>query len=405
MGIETYMEFTPNNLLILANIILIFIAFLLLIGLRKSKKKPETSVAIQPKKEKISELSGISDIKPEEFKSQKFDLKKDVLSAPTPPETVSRQGIESLSTAMKALVEPLLKPEDVEVTKAEGEISEVHDNSMLKHTDKLEEVESKVLEIDEFELEDELPEMFESPSELEIPPPVKEEEKIAEKPVEAPSITPEPEVKPHVKEKEIPPQELTLPLELSTMTEKVVEKTAEVVEVPPEPEKPSVVTAVDKLVEAFTKPPEPEITKTAVEEEKVAEAPSTTNEPEFKVFKFDMEEEKKPEVVEAPTEPEFKLFKFEKEPEAVTAPPEVKLFPFDKEEKKPEAIAAPPEVKLFPLDMEEKKPEVIAVPASPDVLTAETTEKPATAAVTESPPGEPSVPEHGEKKAKRKSLF
>ncbi len=428
MGIETLIGelISPNNLLILANIILIFIAFLLLIGLRKSRKKPETSVKpdIQPKKEKESELSGIADIKPEEFIAEKFEQKKDVLAAATPPESAPRQGIESFSTAMKALVEPLMKPEDAKVPEAAVEARKVPEKSAFIEPEKYEEPGPEVMEIDEFELEDELPEIFEAPSELEIPLPVKEEDKPAEKPDVSP---PEPEVKPPVKEEEIPPEEFTLPLELfSKKPEKVVEKAEEVVEA--EPEIPPIVTEMDKLVEAFTAPPELEITKQAVEEvksEEVVEAP-----PESDIIKPVVEKEKVPEAPIPPHAPELETFKHEAEeekaPEAVTAPPEIKLFSFDSKEKKPEVIAAPPEpeiikpvveeekvpeapipppapeLKIFKHEAEEeKKPE--AMPATPEILTAEKTEEPAT--VTEGLSGEPAAPEPKEKKAKRKSLF
>ncbi len=64
------MELTPRELLLLiANFILIVIAVFLFLQLRKTEKKSE------PKKVEHPDLKGIADLKPEEFRPERFDLK------------------------------------------------------------------------------------------------------------------------------------------------------------------------------------------------------------------------------------------------------------------------------------------------------------------------------------------
>jgi len=64
-------------------------SFLLLIGLRKSKKNSQTSADPGQQKERKNELSGLLISKPEEFKAQKFEHKKDVLTIKhSPPVTL-----------------------------------------------------------------------------------------------------------------------------------------------------------------------------------------------------------------------------------------------------------------------------------------------------------------------------
>ena len=89
---------SQENLLILANLVLIIIAVFLLIRLRIANKKNE------PEKEKKTELAGIADIKPGDFKLDRLDLNKEILQQEKPgiiedteelpenPDTISING-------------------------------------------------------------------------------------------------------------------------------------------------------------------------------------------------------------------------------------------------------------------------------------------------------------------------
>jgi hypothetical protein len=67
-------DLTLENSLIVANLILIIIAVFLLIPLRIANKKNKHE------KEKQTELAGIADIKPEDFKLYRLDLNKEILA-------------------------------------------------------------------------------------------------------------------------------------------------------------------------------------------------------------------------------------------------------------------------------------------------------------------------------------
>jgi hypothetical protein len=215
MNLIESMDITSsNNLLIIANIVLIICAIFLLVKVRKSivKHEEEFEPGAYLKKEKETDLTGIADIKPEEFNPERFDLKKDFFTPATPPKTIP---VEMGSTAMKA---PATLSLDAVVNDA------------------------GILETDELEFEDELPEEFalfqvDSP---EIPQPVKQEEKAEEEFVVPPELKlfsledkkkpeentapPTPEVKtmPPVKEEVKPIVKLAAPpaLKLFTLAEK-----------------------------------------------------------------------------------------------------------------------------------------------------------------------------------------
>lgn len=188
MGIETIfngLEFTNFTiLLILMNIVLIIIAIFFLIRLRRTKNKAERKAENdkQPKKEKTGELTGIADIKPEEFNLGRLGLNKDFLATPKPPET--KPVIAGTADTNQALnISGIQQKIEPVVTEAAVEAKEVP-ASPVKQPE-LTEVTPEVTEIDE--LEDELPEEFTvfHVRKLEIPqpdePPVISPEKTEEK--------------------------------------------------------------------------------------------------------------------------------------------------------------------------------------------------------------------------------
>ncbi|MBU4075743.1 MAG: hypothetical protein KKI06_03385 [Euryarchaeota archaeon] len=350
MGIETYIEgidfASPNNLLIIANVILIIIAFFLLIRLRISKKKREAKAEpeIQPKKETKGELAGIAEIKPEDFRPERFDIKSDFFAPAKPSIEVPITATETVGATSEAQEKPWMRPEEEQVPEPTEETREVP--------------EAEAPESDE--LEDELPEEFVVPRirKLNIPTLVAEKEKLEEKP----AVSPEPELAPtEIEEKAL--EEVTLPLELGmTTSDKEEEKPEEEVTLPLKLDITMLETEEKKeelKEEAVTIPQEPEIT-----------AP-----PELNLFTLEMDEKKPEDKVEVPV-PEFKEpeKKEEIKEEAVTVPHE------------PE-ITAPHDVKLFNFGMEEKKPEEKAEVPAPEVKEPEKKE------------------EVKEKKSKRKSLF
>jgi len=153
MNLIESMDITSqNNILIITNIVLIILAIFLLVKLRKSivKNEEEFEPGAYLKKEKETDLTGIADIKPEEFNPERFDLKKDFFTPATPTKTIP---VEMGSTAIKA---PATLSLDAVVNDA------------------------GILETDE--LEDELPEEFilSQVDNTEIPQPVKQEEKAEE---------------------------------------------------------------------------------------------------------------------------------------------------------------------------------------------------------------------------------
>lgn len=80
MNLMEILDITSTNiLLIIANIVLIILAVFLLFKLKKSNVKPEEEFehGAYLKKESETDLTGIADIKPEEFNPERFDIKKD----------------------------------------------------------------------------------------------------------------------------------------------------------------------------------------------------------------------------------------------------------------------------------------------------------------------------------------
>lgn len=262
---------STNTLLIIANIVLIILAVFLLVKLRKSIDKHEEK--FEPgdylKKENETDLTGIADIKPEEFNPERFDLKKDFFTLATTPKTTP---MEMGNSAIQA---PATLSLDAAGTDA------------------------GLLKTDELELEDELLEEFDlsqvdSP---EIPQPVKQEEK-------------------HEEEFVVPPEpEITVP---ETEEEKPIEKFI----APPEPEIMVPETEEEMPEEEFVVPLEPKITVP----EKVEEIPKEkiSAPPELKLFSLD--DMKKPEEISAP--PELKLFTLDetKKPEKISASVPIELL-------------------------------------------------------------------------------
>jgi len=168
-------------------------AVFLLVKLRKSIAKPEEEFehGAYLKKESETDLTGIADIKPEEFNPERFDLKKDFFTLATTPKTTPMEMGSSAAPATLSL-------------DAVG-----NDAGLIK--------------TDELELEDELLEEFDlsqvdSP---EIPQPVKQEEKPEEEfvvPLEPKITIPETEEEKPKVDFVVPPEpEITVP-------EKVEEK-------------------------------------------------------------------------------------------------------------------------------------------------------------------------------------
>lgn len=252
MSLIESLDITSTNiLLIIANIVLIVLAVFLLVKLRKSIAKPEEEFehGAYLKKESETDFTGIADIKQEEFNPERFDLKKDFFTLTTTPKTTPMEMGRSASPATPSL-------------DAVGNDAEL-------------------LKTDELELEDELIEEFtlsqiESP---EIPQPVKQEEKVEEKPKEEFVVPPEHEIAVPDKVEEKPKVDFVVPLE----PEIAVPEKAE--------EKPE-----EKPEEEFIVPLEPEIAVPATVEEKPKENISAP--PEFKLFSLD--EKKKPEEISAP---------------------------------------------------------------------------------------------------------
>ncbi len=235
MNLIESLDITSTNiLLIIANIVLIILAIFLLFKLRKSiaKHEDEFEPGPFPNKENETDLTGIADIKPEEFNPERFDLNKDFFAPATTPKTIP---IEMRSSPIQA---PVTLSMD----------SLVNDAGMLK--------------TDELELEDELLEEFESPSDVEIPAHDKEEEKAEE------------EFRvPH--EPEITVPAITVPeMEEDKQNEEMPEEIFAVPEINIEPIKENV-----KIAEKLAAPPE------------------------HKLFKLD--EKKKPEEISAPASTEL----------------------------------------------------------------------------------------------------
>ncbi len=177
---------STNNLLIIANIVLIILAIFLLVKLRKSivKHEKEFEPGAYPKKEHETDLTGIADIKPEEFNPERFDLNKNFLTTATTPKSIP---VEIGSKSMQA-------------SDALSLDAAASDAGILG-TDELED---ELLE--EFDLS-----KVDSP---EIPQPVKQEEKTKDEFV----VTPEPKITVPEKEEEKPVVKITAPPELKLFT-------------------------------------------------------------------------------------------------------------------------------------------------------------------------------------------
>jgi hypothetical protein len=111
MGITTVgFDLTSENLLIIANIILIIIAVFILMRLRIANKKNK------PEKEKKTELSGIADIKPEDFKMDRLDLNKEILQQEKSDIKPFDAGLESEIQPLAISVTNDVKPGTIEDT-------------------------------------------------------------------------------------------------------------------------------------------------------------------------------------------------------------------------------------------------------------------------------------------------
>ena len=215
MNLIESLDITSTNiLLIIANIVLIILAIFLLFKLRKSIAKHDEEFEPGPftNKENETDLTGIADIKPEEFNPERFDLNKDFFTPATTPKTIS---MEIRST-------PIQAPSTLSMDAV------VNDAGILKTDD---------LELED-KLEDELEE-FAVPSEPEIPAHDKEEDTAEEEFM----VPPEPEIT-------VPA--ITVP-EMEEDKDKD-EKPEEKVSVPSEPEIPAHDKEEDSAEEDFIVP-------------------------------------------------------------------------------------------------------------------------------------------------------
>ncbi|MDD5615761.1 MAG: hypothetical protein PHH85_06115, partial [Candidatus Methanoperedens sp.] len=268
---------STNNLLIIANIVLIILAIFLLVKLRKSivKHEKEFEPDAYPKKENETDLTGIANIKPEEFNPERFDLNKNFLTTATTPKSIP---VEMGSNSMQA-------PDALS-------LGAVANDAGILGTDELED---ELLE--EFDLS-----KVDSP---EIPQPVKQEEKTKEES----AIPPEPKITVPEKEEKKTKVEFAVPLEPEITipeTKEEIRKVEFVVTPEPKitiPEKEEKKTKVE-----FAVPPEPKIT---VPETKIEFA--VPLEPEITI----------PEKAEEKTKVEFAV------------PPEPKITIPEKAEEKP----------------------------------------------------------------------
>ena len=211
MNLIESLDITSTNiLLIIANIVLIILAIFLLFKLRKSIAKHDEEFEPGPftNKENETDLTGIADIKPEEFNPERFDINKDFFTPVTTPKTIS---MEIRST-------PIQAPSTLSMDAV------VNDAGILK--------------TDDLELEDELEE-FAVPSEPEIPAHDKEEDTAEEEFM----VPPEPEIT-------VPA--ITVP-EMEEDKDKD-EKPEEKVSVPSEPEIPAHDKEEDSAEEDFIVP-------------------------------------------------------------------------------------------------------------------------------------------------------
>ncbi len=466
MGIETSLQgidFTsPNTLLIIANIILITIAFFLLARLRRSRKKRETKEpGIHQKKEQKGELAGIAEIKPEEFNLERLDLKPDFLTGAKTAESIPIIGTGAAGTGVQVPIRPWLKPVEASVPDAAEkpgiEMPERKQVPEVKAPEiKAPEVEPPVmprlkpvevtvpesaespkikapvpeaivpevaaLETDELELEDELPEEFVKPLKFKIPKQAGDEMKL----VTEPDLPHGPVTKPvEEKVKQIP--EPTLPLDLEKILKIEEEELPEEIYAPQAQETSPSVAAEAKSAEAA--PAAPEVEK-PVEKEKMpeeisapaapelmphveAEAKSAEAAPAAPEVEKPVEKEKMPEEISAPAAPEL-MPHMEAEAKSAEAP-EFKFVTF--EEKKPEEITAPTAPEKMPpekeeaksaevpefkfVTFEEKKPEEITAPPEVRLFTPQEKKPEGIAA----PPAIDILTREETKKPKRKSLF
>ena len=239
MNLIEILDITSTNiLLIIANIVLIILAIFLLFKIRKSiaKHEDEFEPGPFPNKENETDLTGIADIKPEEFNPERFDLNKDFFTPATSPKTIPMEiGSSPIQAPATSSMDTVVNDADILKTdelELEDELEEfaVHSEPEIPAPDKNEETAEEEFivpsepeitvpaitppEMEEYKQNEEMPEeMFEVPSEPEIPAPDKEEEFI---------ITPEINIIPPIKEDVKTTEKLAAPpeLKLFTLTEK-----------------------------------------------------------------------------------------------------------------------------------------------------------------------------------------
>ncbi len=109
MGINSIVAVNLTSLEILlgtANLLLILIAVFLLIRIKRLEKKDE-------QKEKRSELTGIADIKPEEFKLERFEINKNILQHEKNGAEQPVSGLPEINQAEILLMDSLKLEDDL----------------------------------------------------------------------------------------------------------------------------------------------------------------------------------------------------------------------------------------------------------------------------------------------------